>query len=135
MSIRAVLSAAESFRPIDARGRYVPRLAALRGTKAAGVYGILDARGRFLYIGESHAGSPGRMYDTITRHFRAWELDPEADTYGRRRGGATYDRSRVRVVFRLTDPADAEDLQFALIQELQPRDNSADGSSLEPAPF
>lgn len=123
------------FPAADARGRYSPRLAALRPLAVAVVYGIFDARGRLLYVGESHAGGRGRAYDTITRHFREWRTDPSRDTYGRRRGGTMYDRRRARVAFVVVEPEAAEDIQFAMIQELGPRDNTDDGSSLEPAPF
>lgn len=135
MSVRPLLDKEQAFRPADHRGRYVAKLAALRPLAVAGVYGILSDKGRWLYVGESHAGGRGRMYDTITRHFREWRTDPSRDRYGRRRGGEQYDRRRVRLVFRVTEPEHAEDLQFALIRELRPRDNDHDGETLEPAPF
>ena len=84
------LGFAASFRPTlplapgRKRADYAPQLVKLRGRKASGVYAIFDARSRrLLYIGESHTG---RLYDTITRHFRAWR--PENDPQGRRRAGA-----------------------------------------------
>lgn len=135
MSLAPVLDKRRAFKPAKPGGHYVAELERLRRLRVAGVYGILSPAGRWLYVGESHAGTAGRLFDTITRHFRAWKTDPRTDTYGRRSGGTTYDRARVRVVFAITEPEHAESLQFALIRELRPRDNEADGSSLEPAPF
>ena len=110
---------------------YHPNLAVLRGREASGVYAILDTRRRVLYVGESHTG---RLYDTITRHFRRWR--PSNDPQGRRRGGHEYDRFRVSVIYIVTPSDQAQDIQYAEIQRLEPKDNSNDGSSvLEDAPF
>jgi excinuclease UvrABC nuclease subunit len=106
--------------------RYHPLLAQLRGVKASGVYAIADRSGRVLYVGESHSG---RLYDTITRHFRAWAIDPRNDPAGRRRGGTMYDRREVRVAYVVTDPSVAQAFQFAEIDRLTPRDNQVQGKS------
>ncbi len=92
---------------------------------SSGVYVIFDrSTGSPLYVGESHTG---RLYDTITRHFRRWKIDPRNDAQGRRRGGTTYDRSRVLISVAITPPDVAAAAQFALIQSLAPRDNRTDG--------
>jgi hypothetical protein len=104
---------------------YHPHLAILRGREASGVYAILSSQGAVLYVGESHTG---RLYDTITRHFRRWR--PQDDPQGRRVGGTTYDRHRSRVIYLVTAPGDAQDIQYGEIQRLEPRDNSNDGSSV-----
>lgn len=106
--------------------KYAPELAALRSVKASGVYVILDNRGQsVLYVGESHTG---RLYDTITRHFREWRT--VNDTQGRRRGGEMYNRERVRVVWLVLRADEAQDAQYALIQKLNPRDNDIDGCGI-----
>lgn len=109
--------------PTNGRRRYVDALRALEGK--SGIYAIIDASSRELvYIGESHTG---RLYDTITRHFRAWK--PQDDPQGRRVGGTTYDRSAVLVAWA-TGPADqALDAQHREIQRLGPRDNTNDGAT------
>ncbi len=107
------------------RAKYHPDLVRLRGRRASGVYAIYDDDTyELLYIGESHTG---RLYDTITRHFRAWT--PDNDPQGRRRGGTTYDRRRVRVAYELTTPDLAQATQYAAILMLDPRDNQVDGSA------
>lgn len=106
--------------------RYAAELAALRGVNVSGVYCIMDEQRRALYVGESHTG---RLYDTITRHFRQWKIDPSNDAQGRRRGGTTYDRSKVLIAYTLTLPGDAAALQYAEILRLRPRDNAIECSS------
>lgn len=113
-------------------GHYHPALQALRGRDASGVYAITDRRGRVLYIGESHTG---RLYDTITRHFRAWKRDASKDQWGRRRGGTTYDRFLCRFCVELTPADAAAAAQFAHIQRLGPRDNAVVGGSVVDIPF
>ena len=123
----AYLQTRDAF-PAVAGGAYHPHLAELAGLKASGVYGILDRRSRkVLYVGESHTG---RLYDTITRHFRQWRIGFN-DGRGRRRGGTMYDRDQVLVIFAVTPPAAAADVQFAEIQRLRPRDNEIDCADCE----
>lgn len=131
MSGRASIAVADAFPAVQGR-RYHPHLAELRLYRASGVYAIVAPRGRVLYVGESHSG---RLYDTITRHFRRWAIDPHLDAQGRRRGGTTYDRRRVSVAYLITRADEAQDHQYAEIARLRPRDNLIDGSASEPAPF
>jgi hypothetical protein len=106
-------------------GGYADALRAFAGVAASGVYKLVDRdSGEVLYVGESHTG---RIYDTITRHFRAWE---RKDRGGQRRGGVSYDRRRIAFAVELTTDADAQPRQYALIQLLRPRDNSVDGLSV-----
>ena len=118
-----------AFRPVEADGRYTERLREAVGE--SDVYAILchDTR-EVLYIGESHTG---RLFDTLTRHFRNWRIDPKSDSQGRRRGGTTYDRERVLVAIVFTEAEDAQDVQEAEIARLDPRDNT--NSYPPPAPF
>lgn len=116
------LNIADAFPATGKDGRYHDHLAELRRYEASGLYAILE-RGKVLYVGESHTG---RLYDTITRHFRKWKVDPNNDRQGRRRGGTTYNRERVRVVYLITEAGDAQALQYAEIQRLGPRDNTND---------
>ncbi len=100
-------------------GSYHPALDAIRG-KCSGVYVIFDARTRAcLYVGESHTG---RLFDTLTRHFRAWHLKPR-DSTGGRRGGTSYDRRRVDVSWQITSAGAAVAAQDDAIRLLEPRDN------------
>lgn len=108
-------------------GRYHPHLAELRSYEASGVYAIIEGK-RVLYVGESHTG---RLYDTITRHFRKWRIDPANDRIGRRRGGTTYDRDAVRVIYLITATTEAQDVQYAEIQRLGPEDNQIDCAECE----
>ncbi|MBS0187215.1 MAG: hypothetical protein JSS51_04045 [Planctomycetes bacterium] len=111
---------------------YAPELDVLRDFKASGCYAIIDAKTKkVLYVGESHTG---RLYDTITRHFRSWKRDP-ASSEGRRRGGTTYDRTRVLVSYTITPASEAQDRQYEEIQRLNPRDNTVDGSTVVEPPF
>jgi len=118
--VAAVLDLARAFPVLGPDGRYHPELRDLAGRRASGVYAILEGR-RVLYVGESHTG---RLYDTITRHFRRWKIDPARDALGRRRGGTTYRRGAVRVVYRVTEADTAAALQYAEIERLDPRDNT-----------
>lgn len=108
---------------VDHHGHYSAALAALNGRTLSGLYAIVQA-GRVVYVGESHTG---RLYDTITRHFRDWRIDAKHDAQGRRRGGMTYDRERTAVVYAITDADAAPTLQYAEIRRLRPRDNTNDG--------
>jgi hypothetical protein len=129
MSSPAILNGADAFAVVDPMtGDYSPRLTAIRGRKVSGVYAILDlAADEVLYVGESHTG---RLYDTITRHFREWSKPKRRDSGGGRRGGEFYDRRRVTVVYAILDARDAVDAQFLEIQRLGPRDNDVDGSGV-----
>lgn len=122
------LAIKDAFPVVGADGRYHAHLAELCEFKVSGVYAIVGPRGSVLYVGESHSG---RLYDTITRHFRRWKLDPKNDALGRRRGGTTYDRAKVRVVYLITEAADAAGVQYAEIQRLRPRDNTIECESCE----
>ena len=98
---------------------YNPMLADLRHVRASGVYAVLDARSRdVLYVGESHSG---RLYDTITRHFRKWR--PRKDRPWGKTGGVTFDRTRVLLSVVITSDADAVPVQYAEIQRLEPKLN------------
>lgn len=117
---------------VDGRGEYSAALAALRGLPVSGVYALVDrASGVVLYVGESHTG---RLYDTITRHFRRWRRDPARDRWARDYGGTEYDRREVAFVVELTDPAEAQSRQYELIQALRPRDNLT-GVTNDEVPF
>lgn len=127
---RGPLNPAEAFPATDGSGRYAPALAWLRNRRESAVYALVDRRtGRVLYVGESHSG---RLYDTITRHFRSWRIPRGRDAQGRRFGGTTYDRSRVAVTWASTPAHLAQETQYAEIQRLRPRDNSIDGCSAHP---
>lgn len=124
---RGPLDIAEAFAATTADGRYAPELAWLRHRRESGVYAILDRRsGAVLYVGESHSG---RLYDTITRHFRSWKIPRGRDAQGRRFGGTTYDRSRVAITWASTPAHLAQETQYGEIQRLRPRDNDLDGCS------
>ncbi len=122
------------FRPLSPRSNqrrrvYASELAAIRNTRASGVYVILDARsGQTLYVGESHTG---RLYDTLTRHFRHW-TGSRGYADGRPRGGTSYDPARVRVAYTITRDEEAQPFQYATIQELRPRDNENDCRTCAP---
>lgn len=124
-----VLDPAKAFPACDARGRYSRELEELRHVAASGVYAIIQAN-EILYVGESHSG---RLFDTITRHFREWR--PENDPQGRRRGGTMYDRRKVRVCYQVTEADTAQTLQYAEIERLRPRDNSIDGNAIDTIPI
>lgn len=100
--------------PSDAR-RWRDWVLALKGR--SGVYVIATPggwlRGRtILYVGESHTG---RLYDTLTRHFRRWKGAT---------AGLTYTAGRVEVAAVPLSPARARETQRKLIHRLRPRDNS-----------
>lgn len=112
-------------------GKYSALLQCSR--RQSGIYAIVDRRTRqVLYVGESHTG---RLYDTITRHFRRWRVNPRTDATGRRFGGTTYKREDVAVVFVVCEHVHAAALQFAEIQRLAPRDNTHTGASIEDLPI
>lgn len=125
-----ILDTTKAFGVSAPGGKYHADLVSIRHSKACGIYAIIEGR-RVLYVGESHSG---RLYDTITRHFRDWKIDPSTDALGRRRGGTTYDRYKVRVVFVVTEPDTAQTLQYAEIERLRPRDNSIDGKAVDVIP-
>lgn len=104
-----------------ARPVYAPELSALDGLDVSGVYVILSARGEVLYVGESHTG---RLYGTITRHFRKWSPS-RGSRYanGRASGGVSYDRLACLVAWRECSPEQCAAFQWAEIVRLQPRDN------------
>jgi len=116
---RTTLPAPE--RALHAAGGYNEHLALIRGRDVSGVYVISNTRtGTVLYVGESHSG---RLYDTITRHFRRWRVNPALDATWRRRGGQTFNRRFVSVAYVVTEPDQAVPTQDYLIAELEPRDN------------
>lgn len=107
---------------VGADGRYSPALVKLRGRRLSGVYALfLTATRECVYVGESHSG---RLFETITRHFRAWKA-PRRLPYanGRTSGGTTYKRAEISVVWVVTKGDDAQAVQFAEISNLRPRDN------------
>lgn len=125
------LNIAAAFNATDGRGRYAGELQWLRERRESGIYALVDRRsGRVLYIGESHSG---RLYDTITRHFRAWSIPRGRDAQGRRYGGTTYDRSAVAIAWASTPAELAQETQYAEIQRLRPRDNDIDGCGSHPS--
>jgi hypothetical protein len=106
--------------PDDWEGRgFEPWVRAIQFS--SGVYLIRDAQTReVLYVGESHTG---RLYETLTRHFYAWNGRGSGPTYH----PALVEVAVVEAVTPFDDPvAD----QFALIERYQPRDNELDGHSL-----
>lgn len=126
----SALNISHAFSATTPAGRYAPALRFIAAGKHSGIYAILDRRSRaVLYVGESHSG---RLYDTITRHFRAWSIARGADAQGRRRGGEMYDRASVAIAFTLTPAALAQETQYAAIQALRPRDNAIDGCGSHP---
>lgn len=127
-----LLSLAKAFPAVAGNRGYHPQLLAIRQAAVSGVYAIAERRSRrVLYVGESHSG---RLYDTITRHFRSWAVDPSRDAQGRRRGGTTYNRLQVLVAFVITEADVAQAAQFAEISRLRPRDNQVDGLSVDQMP-
>lgn len=105
--------------------RYHSMLKTLSSARESGIYAIIDAASReVLYVGESHSD---RLYDTITRHFRAWKINSRRD--GRRSGGTTYDRNKVLVCWAILPADEAVAAQYVEIQRLKPRDNQVDGCS------
>lgn len=120
--------------------RYHEDLAALRripkGRPRSGIYAILDAAsGELLYIGESHTG---RLYDTLTRHFRRWccyVKKPGGRSRGPHgEGGKAYDRTRVLVAYTVLGDAQAQYHQALAIRRLRPRDNELETTTTAPAP-
>lgn len=120
-----------AFPAVDAQGQYHARLAELRGRAVSGVYAIIDAiTGAVCYIGESHTG---RLYDTITRHFRRWAT-PKNDPSGRREGGVQYDREDVKIAFETMRADEAQDAQFRAIKAHNPTDNELTGVTIPNPP-
>lgn len=118
----AILNLDDAFLAVDEGGNYHESLEMIRGQKASGIYAII-AGSTVLYVGESHTGN---LYDTITRHFRDWRIG-KGDALGRRRGGTTYNRKSVALVWAILPDDQAQDAQYAEIQRLRPRDNKIDG--------
>lgn len=96
-------------------------LSDLRGHGYNGIYLIRDARTReVVYVGESHTG---RLYETLSRHLYAWN--------GKGSGPAYHPALvQVAIVVAETPLDDPVADQYALIQELEPRDNIMDGHTL-----
>lgn len=118
-----ILDTSKAFAPTTKTGAYAAPLQRLRKARHSGIYAILQGS-RVLYVGESHSG---RLYDTLTRHFRDWKIKTLDD--GRTSGGTTYDRAKVRVVFKTLPASEAEAAQFTEIARLNPRDNTATGDN------
>lgn len=96
-------------------------LSALRGQGHNGVYLIRDARTReVVYVGESHTG---RLYETLTRHLYAWNGKGSGPSYHP-------EVVEVAIIVAETPLDDPVADQYALIQELEPRDNIMDGHTL-----
>ncbi len=94
-------------------------LQSLRGW--SGVYLIRDGQAReIVYIGESHTH---RLYETLTRHFYAWNG---------RGAGPSYHPAliEVAVIVAETPLDDPVADQYALIQRYEPKDNVLDGHTL-----
>lgn len=97
------------FRPWNGKG-YDERLRRCRNL--SGAYIIRRrATGVNLYVGESHTGN---LYDTVTRHFRAWSGET---------AGFTVDRGDVEVRIKTCPPSAAPGLQNKWIKHLDPRSN------------
>ena len=109
------------YTPTKVGGRYHPRIREL--ANASGVYVIRRREsGRVLYVGESHSG---RLYDTLTRHFRAW-TGPTA--------GYTCDPADVEVAIVRVPAPSAVAAQNALIARLRPHWN-VNGKPDDDTPF
>ena len=124
-----------TFRPPWVDGASPAWLTSLRNM--AGAY-IIRPRGggRALYVGSSGGRlsvrkgrkayySSGKLYDTITRHFRSWSGDT---------AGKTYDRSSVEVAIVTCPPRSAPAVERRLMRQWNPRDNDYRMTD-EPAPF
>jgi len=123
-AIPVVVEGSSEKRPV-----YAPELAALNGLEASGVYVILSRSGRVLYVGESHTG---RLYGTITRHFRKWSPSRGAAyANGRRFGGVPYDREKCFVAWEVCEPEQCAAFQWAEIVRLSPADNSVPATPAE----
>lgn len=117
-----------NFRAIGGKAgdRYPEWLLAVDGK--SGVYVLKSKAGRILYVGESHTG---RLKATLVRHFQQWNrsrLNLYAKTDWSRTTGQTYDRGDVLVWVHPCRKDQAQKLQYRLIQQLSPRDNSVDGT-------
>ncbi len=105
---------------IDGKNQYDQWVRDLKGR--SGVYAIYSTKtGKCLYVGESHTG---RLYDTLTRHFREWRVDHARDRQGRRFGGTMYSAATVEVAVVTCKPSEAAELQDEAILFLEPQDNS-----------
>lgn len=105
--------------------RYPEWIASITGK--SGVYVIKSKRGRILYVGESHTG---RLKATLVRHFQRWKrdkLNKFTKTDWSRTTGQVYDRGDCLVWLHPCRKDMAQKLQYVLIQQLNPRDNSVDG--------
>jgi hypothetical protein len=90
-----------------------------------------------VYVGESHSG---RLADTLTRHFQAWNRDKKfwRGQYApdQTDPGHTYPRESCEVAYELCSKNKAVELQRAWIRRLKPRDNVAlVDDEQEEAPF
>ncbi len=124
------------FSPVGAEGDDYPEwVRALNGQSGAYVIALQTSHGGdapIVYVGESHSG---RLYETLTRHFQRWERRKVfwEGQYGREDSpGVTYPRALCLVAVVLAPGRDrrgrslsspAEELQWKLIELLQPRDN------------
>lgn len=109
--------------PVDRRKTrgFAAWLAALRPGQHNGVYLIRDAEtDELLYIGESHRN---RLYETLTRHLYPWNGTGAGPSYA-----PGYVEVAVIVAETPLDDPIAD--QYALIQQLRPRDNVFDGRTL-----
>jgi hypothetical protein len=123
-------NASLSYRPIGASGEAYPQwVRDLKGR--AGVYIIRDIdTAEILYVGSSTT----QLYDTLTRHFQTWRRWKGfwKGQYGEGHDpGLTYERDRVEVAVRTTNPRLALDEESRLIRRLRPRDNVI-GQPIEP---
>lgn len=99
-----------SYVPAKVGSRYHAQIREL--AHASGVYVIRrKSSRRVLYVGESHTG---RLYDTLTRHFRKWS-GPTA--------GYTCEASEVEVAIIRVPAPSAVAAQNGLIQRLRPHWN------------
>jgi hypothetical protein len=107
------------YSPVDDEGGFADWLHNLRGHD--GVYLIRDARTRdVLYVGESHTG---RLFETLTRHLYAWNGKGSGPSY-------RPELVQVAVVVAETPLDNPVADQYALIRELEPRDNVMDGHTM-----
>lgn len=85
--------------------------------RKSGVYvirkdALFGGPGKVVYVGESHTG---RLYETLTRHFQAWD-GPQSHT--------VYDPESHTVSVKITGRGQAIEFQNSAIKRLQPRDNT-----------
>lgn len=113
------------FAPVWEGTRYAAWLQQLDDRSGAYVLRSIST-GEVLYVGESHTG---KLRGTLTRHFQRWERQTY-NPHGGRRGGHVYDRDDTEAGLIVTEPGMAIATQYALIQQLAPRDNEVAGDSL-----